>query len=263
MLAPADVDPATGYRRYRRDQVDDGAGDRGAPGPRAAAARRSARSSTPTTPADRGVDPARRARPARGPDRAAPARAPPPQRPRATQPGPRSSHEGDPPCRRRPRPPELDPERHRALGVGLFNRTWDAARDRGPDARPGRRADPRRPRLALPLGRGRRRRPTCPRRVACAPGSTRSSAARSRRSGTPAGASSIVEGGGEGIEDWDLPAAYEAMARALAVAGDLAAAAEWKAEGARGPRRRSPTPEDRDASSRGPRDAAATGSAPP
>jgi hypothetical protein len=29
-------------------------------------------------------------------------------------------------------------------------------------------------------------------------------------------------------EDWDLASAYEAMARALAVAGDLAAAADWK-----------------------------------
>jgi hypothetical protein len=42
----------------------------------------------------------------------------------------------------------------------------------------------------------------------------------------------IVEGGGEGIEDWDAPSAYEAMARALAVGGDLAGAAEWKAKAA-------------------------------
>ncbi len=32
-----------------------------------------------------------------------------------------------------------------------------------------------------------------------------------------------------GREDWDLASAYEAMARALAVAGDLGAAADWKA----------------------------------
>jgi DNA-binding transcriptional MerR regulator len=32
-----------------------------------------------------------------------------------------------------------------------------------------------------------------------------------------------------GLGDWDLAAAYEGMARALAVAGDAAAAAEWKA----------------------------------
>ena len=30
-------------------------------------------------------------------------------------------------------------------------------------------------------------------------------------------------------EDWDLPAAYEGMARALGVAGDVSGAAEWKA----------------------------------
>ena len=30
-------------------------------------------------------------------------------------------------------------------------------------------------------------------------------------------------------EDWDLASAYEAMARALAVAGDLGGAADWKA----------------------------------
>jgi DNA-binding transcriptional MerR regulator len=35
-----------------------------------------------------------------------------------------------------------------------------------------------------------------------------------------------------GQEDWDLAAAYEAMARAYAVAGDLATAAEWKAKAA-------------------------------
>jgi DNA-binding transcriptional MerR regulator len=35
-----------------------------------------------------------------------------------------------------------------------------------------------------------------------------------------------------GQEDWDLAAAYEALARAHAVAGDLATAAEWKAKAA-------------------------------
>ena len=38
VLAPADVDPATGYRRYRRDQVATARADRRAPGPRAVAA---------------------------------------------------------------------------------------------------------------------------------------------------------------------------------------------------------------------------------
>jgi hypothetical protein len=33
----------------------------------------------------------------------------------------------------------------------------------------------------------------------------------------------------DGIADWDIASAYEAMARASLVAGDHAAAAEWKA----------------------------------
>ncbi len=42
----------------------------------------------------------------------------------------------------------------------------------------------------------------------------------------------IVEGGGEGIESWDAPAAYEAMARATAAGRRPGAAAEWKARAA-------------------------------
>jgi DNA-binding transcriptional MerR regulator len=38
-----------------------------------------------------------------------------------------------------------------------------------------------------------------------------------------------AEAAGSGAEDWDLASAYEAMARATAVAGDADAAAEWKA----------------------------------
>jgi DNA-binding transcriptional MerR regulator len=41
-----------------------------------------------------------------------------------------------------------------------------------------------------------------------------------------------AESVGGGQEDWDLAAAYESMARAHAVAGDLRAAAEWKAKAA-------------------------------
>jgi len=39
----------------------------------------------------------------------------------------------------------------------------------------------------------------------------------------------INEAAGQG--DWDIAAAYEAMARALLVSGDAAGAAEWKARG--------------------------------
>ncbi len=38
----------------------------------------------------------------------------------------------------------------------------------------------------------------------------------------------ILEAGGEGIEDWDLPAAYEALARAHAVSDERAAAETWR-----------------------------------
>ena len=39
---------------------------------------------------------------------------------------------------------------------------------------------------------------------------------------------SMLEAGGDGIEDWDLPAAYEALARASAVSGDVAESASWR-----------------------------------
>jgi hypothetical protein len=39
----------------------------------------------------------------------------------------------------------------------------------------------------------------------------------------------LAEAGGEGFEDWDLGMAYEAMARAYAVAGSEAAAARYMA----------------------------------
>lgn len=38
-----------------------------------------------------------------------------------------------------------------------------------------------------------------------------------------------AEAAGAGIEDWDMAAAYEAMARASGVSGDLHASATWKA----------------------------------
>ena len=40
--------------------------------------------------------------------------------------------------------------------------------------------------------------------------------------------------GGDGIEDWDLPFAYEALARAEAVGGNTAEAARYETAGARG-----------------------------
>jgi hypothetical protein len=40
----------------------------------------------------------------------------------------------------------------------------------------------------------------------------------------------IIELGGEGFEPWDAPSGAEAMARALAMAGDTAGALAWKAK---------------------------------
>jgi hypothetical protein len=56
---------------------------------------------------------------------------------------------------------------------------------------------------------------------------TACSAGRKLRSGTGGGAWERVEEAGVG--DWDLAYAYEALARASAVAGDAAAAGEWRA----------------------------------
>ena len=130
-----------------------------------------------------------------------------------------------------PPPPELDPETHRALGAGLFNRTWDLleieARTPAQDddlvdtahasawhwRRVGNAANEARghwlcARVYAVLGRGE------------------AAVHHARR------ASEVLAAGGEGIEDWDAAAAAEAMARALAVSGDHGGAATWKARAA-------------------------------
>ena len=137
---PADVDPATGYRRYRRDQLQMA---------RAVAALRDLELSLPAIRALlEADDPPTRATilrderaPARGPDRPPPAGAPPP--PHALDhrgpagdggdvPTPTSCPSAPPPPDTEdiavptpPPPPTLDPETHRALAAGLFNRSWD------------------------------------------------------------------------------------------------------------------------------------------
>lgn len=125
-------------------------------------------------------------------------------------------------------PPDLAPETHRALGAGLYNRTWDllGLADRTPAqddelvhtahasawhwSRVGNAANAARAhwlcsRVYAVLGRGE------------------PAVHHARR------AHEILAAGGEGIADWDPAAAAEAMARALAASGDLAGAAEWKA----------------------------------
>jgi hypothetical protein len=124
-------------------------------------------------------------------------------------------------------PPNLDPETHRALGAGLYNRTWDLLEvpDRSPAQddelvdtahasawhwrRVGNAANEARghwllARVYAVLGRGE---------------------AAVHHAGR---ATEVLEAGGEGIEDWDAAAAAEAMARALAVSGATVDAARWR-----------------------------------
>ena len=145
VLVPADVDPATGYRRYRRDQLQMA---------RAVAALRDLELSLPAIRALLDADdPATRAtilqdervrleaRTARlqralhrlhmlsitADQRAAARRQPMPTtpilRPVPRPPPPRRTEDLSVPTP--PPPPTLDPETHRALAAGLFNRSWD------------------------------------------------------------------------------------------------------------------------------------------
>ncbi len=124
-------------------------------------------------------------------------------------------------------PPDLGAETHRALGAGLYNRTWDLLAIEGRTAdqddelidtahasawhwrRVGNAANEARShwlcaRVYALLGRGEPALHHAGRAVA------------------------IVEAGGEGFEDWDAAAVAEAKARALSVAGDAAGASQWK-----------------------------------
>jgi hypothetical protein len=131
-----------------------------------------------------------------------------------------------------PPPPSLDAETHRALGAGLFNRTWDLLELDGRTARQdaelidtahasawhwrqvGTAANEARGHWILA-------------RVYSVLGHGPEAVFHAGR------ANDVLEAGGEGIEDWDPAAAAEAMARALVVTGDLEGAASWKARAQR------------------------------
>ena len=127
-----------------------------------------------------------------------------------------------------PPPPTLDAATHRALGVGLYNHTWDflEMEERTPAEDDelletayasayhwrfvGHTGNLARSQYILAraysvLGRGE---PALHHARRCV---------------------AILEAGGEGIEDWDFAGAAETMARALVVSGRLDEAAEWKA----------------------------------
>ena len=251
VLVPADVDPATGYRRYRRDQLQMA---------RAVAALRDLELSIPAIRALLDADdPATRAtilqdervrleaRTARlqralhrlhmlsiTADQRASASAAPeahdadPAAQPASSPTPRAEDLSVPTP---PPPPTLDLETHRALAAGLFNRSWDLLEIEDRTARQdaelmdtahasawhwrqvGTAANEARGHWMLA-------------RVYSVLGHGAEAVYHARR------ANEVLDLGGEGIEDWDRPAAAEAMARALVATGDLAAAAEWKARAA-------------------------------
>jgi hypothetical protein len=128
-----------------------------------------------------------------------------------------------------PPPPSLDPETHRALGAGLFNRTWDLLEAEDRTARQdaelidtvhasawhwrqvGNAANEARGHWILA-------------RVYSVLGHGAEAVYHATR------ANEVLALGGEGIEDWDAAAAAEAMARALVATGDLEGAAAWKAK---------------------------------
>jgi DNA-binding transcriptional MerR regulator len=229
VLRPAAVDPASGYRRYRRDQVATA---------RAVAAMRGMELSLPAIRAlleagdetarasilgtERTRLEARTARLQRALHQLSALSSP--TAPHAT--GTTSEETLMPTAHPAPK---LTPEVHRQLGAGLFNRTWDllAIEDRTQDQddelidtahasawhwrQVGAAANAARghwlcSRVYAVLGRGE------------------PAVHHARR------ATEILAVGGSGIEDWDAAAAAEAMSRALAVAGDLTGAETWKAK---------------------------------
>ena len=237
LLIPAEVDSATGYRRYRPDQTAQA---------RAIAALRDLELSLPAIRALLEADDsdrraqilglerirleARTARLQRALHRLsmiALASSPSLPRPEANHPGPvvpeKEIHVPTP-----PKPPVLEPATHRALGIGLFNRTWELfeTEDRTP-AQDDEMIDTahasawhwRQVGNAANLARAH----WLLSRTYAVLGRAEPSLHHARR------ALAVVEAGGEGLEDFDFPGAAEAMARALALSGDMAAAAAWKA----------------------------------
>ena len=247
LLIPANVDPATGYRRYRPDQVTQA---------RAIAALRELELSVPAVRAlleaddagDRAAILAQEktrleARTARlqralhrlsmvalaSASRPASTASSTPTSASAAMPAPAAVLEKEISVPTPPQPPVLDAATHRALGVGLYNHTWDFLEMEGRtpaqddemletayasayhwrfvgNAANAARAQWILSRVYAVLGRGE------------------PAAHHARR------CVAILDAGGEGIKDWDLAAAAEAMSRALAVSGERDQAVEWKAK---------------------------------
>ena len=127
-----------------------------------------------------------------------------------------------------PGPPELDQATRRALAIGLFNHTWTLLetypRTAAQDDEMIHAAHASRYHWGevsddVHLARGEWQ---CA-RVYSVLGRAEPALWHARRCVELAEADA-------NREDWDLPAAYEAMARAYVTAGDVAAAGEWKAK---------------------------------
>jgi DNA-binding transcriptional MerR regulator len=229
VLTPADVDPATGYRRYRRDQVATA---------RAVAALRDLELSLPAIRALLDTDDAatrgdilrdertrleaRTARLQRALHRLSMLA--------TTNPSPHPTTK-EIPVPTPPMPPELSPELHRALGVGLYNRCWtlmeveDRTRDQDDELIATAHASAWHW-LQVGNDANRSRAHWMCSRVYAVLGRAEPALFHAGR------CVELVEAGGTGFEDWDTSGAYEAMARALAVSGDVKAAAEWKEKAA-------------------------------
>lgn len=128
---------------------------------------------------------------------------------------------------RPPMPPELDPATQRALAAGLFNYTWTLLEKEDRSAEDVDRMihAAHASRLhwdVIGLPANRTRGEWLCSRVYAVLGRGEPALWHARR------ALAILDAGGEGIEDWDRPGVYEALARAHAVAGDPSEAEAWR-----------------------------------
>lgn len=128
---------------------------------------------------------------------------------------------------RPPLQPELDPTTQRGLAAGLYNLTWTlleqddrSAADTDRMIHAAHASRLHWDAIGLPVNRARGEW-LCS-RVYAVLGRGEPAVWHARR------CLEILGAGGEGIEDWDLPAAHEALARAHAVAGRRDEADAWR-----------------------------------
>ena len=218
ILRPADIDQFTGYRRYRTEQLEDG--------------RVIARLRELEVPLEEirdilaADDPAERAR--RLDEHRARIEARTNRLVRVLHQVRGVTDRKEPIVSKPPEPPDLDPATRRALAAGLFNHTWTLLethpRTTVQDDEMIHSAHASRYHWGqlgtdIHLARGEWQ---CS-RVYATLGRAEPALHHARR------CVELTEAD-DAREPWDLPAAYEGMARASAVAGDAAETARWKAK---------------------------------